>query len=108
MIIGIFDAIHTKKVPITFAKICLITRWCSGEGSFVQQSRIMHPDQKSVLIEGKNVPVKLASSETATTSVEIFIHFTFPKPGTYWVEISLDNDLKIRYPLLVDQINNGQ
>ena len=104
MLIGLFDAIHTERFPLTFAKICLVTRWCSGEGTFTQRSRIIHPDQKTVLAEGKDVQVQLPSSNASATSVEVFMNVAFPEPGTYWVEILLENDLKIRYPLGVNQI----
>lgn len=104
MLIGLFDAIHAEKLPMTFAKMCLVTRWCSGEGVFTQRSRIIHPDQQTVLAEGKNVQVKLPSPEAAATSVEVFINVAFPVPGTYWVEILLEGDLKIRYPLRVNKL----
>jgi hypothetical protein len=104
MLIGLFDAIHAEHLPLPFAKICLVNRWCSGEGTFTQHSRIIHPDQKTVLVEGKDVPVSLSSPEAAATSVEVFINVTFPEAGTYWVELLLNNDLKIRYPLRVNRI----
>ncbi len=104
MLIGLFDAIHTETFPSTFAKLCIVTRWCSGEGTFTQRSRIMQPDQHTVLAEGKDVQVQLPTSEAAATSVEVFINVAFPKVGTYWVEILLDGNLKIRYPLRVNQL----
>ena len=33
------------------------------------------------------------------TSVEYFLNVRFERPGTYWIEILLDGDLKLRYPL---------
>ncbi len=105
MLIGLFDAIHTETFPTTFAKLCLVTRWCSGEGTFTQRSRMMHSDQHTVLAEGKDVQVNLPSPEAAATSVEVFINVAFPEPGVYWVEILLDGDLKIRYPLRINQIS---
>lgn len=104
MLIGLFDAIHAENLPVAFAKICLVNRWCSGEGTFTQRSRIMHPDQKTVLVEGQDVQVNLPSAEAAATSVEVFINVKFPAAGTYWVELLLDGDLKIRYPLRVNRI----
>jgi hypothetical protein len=105
MLIGLFDVIHAERLPVTFAKLCLVTRWCSGEGSFTQHSRIVHPDQKTVLTEGQPVQVHLPSPEAAATSVEVFMNITFPEAGTYWVEILLDQDMKIRYPLRVNRIS---
>jgi hypothetical protein len=104
MLIGLFDAIHAEKLPMNFAKICLVTRWCSGEGTFTQRSRIIHPDQKTILAAGQDVKVNLPSPEAAATSVEVFINVAFPAAGTYWVEILLEGDLKIRYPLRVNKL----
>lgn len=108
MLIGLFDAIHAEKLPMNFARICLVNRWCSGEGTFMQRSRIIHPDQKTVIAEGKKVQVKLSSPEAAATSVEVFMNIAFPAIGTYWVEILLEDDLKIRYPLRVNRIERPQ
>lgn len=105
MLIGLFDAINTEKLPITFAKLCIVTRWCSGEGSFTQRTRIVYPDQLNVLTEGQQVRVELPTEESSATSVEVFMNTTFPQPGTYWVEILLDGNLKIRHPLRVTQID---
>ncbi len=104
MLIGLFDAIHVKQFPTTFSKLCMVTRWCSGEGVFTQHSRIILPDQQTVLAEGKDVSIRLPSDRGAATSVEVFMNISFPEPGTYWVEILLEDDLKIRYPLQVNQI----
>lgn len=104
MLIGLFDAIHAETLPMTFTRICLVNRWCSGEGVFTQRSRIIHPDQQTVLTAGKDVQVNLPSPEAAATSVEVFLNVTFPTVGTYWVEILLEGDLKIRYPLRVNQL----
>jgi len=70
MLIGLFDAIHAERLPVAFAKMCLVTRWCSGEGTFTQRSRIVHPDQKTVLAAGQDVQVNLPSPEAAATSVD--------------------------------------
>ncbi len=104
MLLGLFDAIHAENLPLTFAKICLVTRWCSGQGTFTQRSQIIHPDQKTILAEGKDVQVQLPAIEAAATSVEVFVNIVFPAAGTYWVEILLESDLKIRYPLRVNQL----
>jgi len=104
MLIGLFDAIHAEHLPVAFAKMCLVTRWCSGEGTFTQRSRIVHPNQKTVLAEGQDVQIHLPSPEAAATSIEVFMNVTFPETGTYWVELLLEGDLKIRYPLRVNQI----
>ena len=56
------------------------------------------------MIEGKEVTLKLPDSEATATSVEFFLNVKFETEGTYWVEILLDNDLKVRYPLKAKQV----
>ena len=43
----------------------------------------------------------LANSEANATSVEWFLNVKFNAPGVYWVEVLLNGDLRLRYPLRV-------
>ncbi|MBW7908586.1 MAG: hypothetical protein H3C50_06660 [Kiritimatiellae bacterium] len=107
ILIGLFDAIWVQSLPTRYPRLFMATRWCSGEGTFHQRSRILKPDGTSVLVEGQNIPVTLASAEATATNVEIFLNIEFQTEGTHWVEVLLDGDLKIRYPLRVG-IAKGQ
>ena len=100
ILIGLFDGLAVRDFPARFPRICLVNRWCCGEGKFTQRSRILAPDG-SVIIEGKDVPVNVASDTQTATSIEFFINAVFPAPGVHWVEILLDGNLKIRYPLSI-------
>ena len=99
MLIGLFDAIGVPAFPAVFQRICVVNRWCCGLGTFRQQSRIYAPDGSSLMIEGQDVSVTLPDSEANATSVEFFLNVRFENAGTYWVEVLLDGDLKLRYPL---------
>lgn len=101
ILIGLFDAITTTAFPVVFPRMFIVNRWCGGEGAFQQLTRILKPDQHTVLTQGKDIPVRLPSPEATATNVEIFLNVTFDEPGTFWVEILLDNDLKLRYPMRV-------
>ncbi|MGA1194806.1 MAG: DUF6941 family protein [Kiritimatiellia bacterium] len=101
MLIGLFDAIMIPQLPVRYPRLFMVTRWCSGEGEFVQNSRILKPDQSTPLVNGQKIPVRLPSPEATATNVEVFLNVEFQEEGTHWVEILLDNDLKIRYPLRV-------
>lgn len=102
MLIGLFDAIMIPQLPVRYPRLFMVTRWCSGEGEFVQNSRILKPDQSTSLVTGQKIPVRLPSPEATATNVEVFLNVEFQEEGTHWVEILLDNDLKIRYPLRVN------
>lgn len=98
ILIGLFDSLAVPGVPAVFQRLCLVNRWCCGQGEFTQQSRLLKPDG-SLLVEGKPVKVHLPHPEATATSVEFFLNVRFEVEGTYWVEALLENDLKVRYPL---------
>jgi hypothetical protein len=106
ILVGLFDAIGVPAFPAAFHRLCLVNRWCCGQGDFEQQSRILKPDA-SVLVEGKPVRVRLPDSEATATSVEFFLNVRFEGEGTYWVEIVLDGSLKLRYPLRARRVRRG-
>jgi hypothetical protein len=99
MLIGLFDLIGVPKYPAMFHRLCVVNRWCCGSGRFQQHSRMLRPDGNTVMVEGKDVEIRLPDSEATATSVEIFMNVKFETEGTYWIEILLDGDLKLRYPL---------
>jgi len=104
ILIGLFDMIAVPNYPAVFQRICIVNRWCCGQGTFQQRSRLLKPDGRTVLVEGREVPVNLPDSEATATSVEFFLNVRFEEPGTYWTEILLDGDLKVRYPLKARQV----
>ena len=104
ILIGLFDALGVPGFPTVIPRICIVNRWCSGEGGFTQKSRILKPDGHSIMIEGKDVPVSLQNNEATATCIEFFMNLQFETAGTYWIEILLNNDLKIRYPLRAQKV----
>jgi hypothetical protein len=101
ILIGLFDAIMVQQMPARYPRLFMVTRWCSGQGEFHQRTRILKPDETTVQVEGQNIPVRLPSPEATATNVEIFMNVEFHEEGTHWVEVLMDGDLKIRYPLRV-------
>ena len=99
ILIGLFDAIALPRYPATFQRLCIVNRWCCGEGTFVQRSRLLAPDQIKTVAESKPVNVKLPDTQATATCIEFFLNVRFDAPGTYWIEIMLENQLKLRYPL---------
>ena len=104
ILIGIYDGIAVPGFPFVFQRICVVNRWCCGQGSFTQRSRVLKPDGNSVLVAGKEVTVRLPGNEATATSVEFFLNTRFETAGTYWVEVLLEGDLKLRYPLRAGQV----
>lgn len=108
ILIGLFDAIVVQALPVRYPRLFMVTRWCSGQGEFKQRTRILRPDQSTVLVEGQNIPVRLQSPEATATNVEVFLNVEFQAEGTHWIEVLLDDDLAVRYPLRVATAPKGQ
>ena len=105
ILIGIFDGLVLPSFPIHFPRLCVVNRWCCGAGQYTHRTRIVGPDGNSKLVEGRPMPVKLPSVDKVATSVEYFVNFEISQPGEYWVEILLDKQLRLRYPLHIRKAN---
>jgi hypothetical protein len=99
-IIGIVNYIGAPTLPIQVIKLCVWTRWSSGVGSFTQTTRLVGPDEETVLAEAAT-EFRLGNEESHTTNVNIFGGVQFAQVGAHHVEILLDGEMKLRFPLRV-------
>lgn len=104
ILIGLFDGLGVPTYPATFQKLCLVNRWCCGQGEFTQASRIVGADGSTVISQGQQVAIRLPHAMATATSVEVFLNVKFATTGTYWVEVILNGDLRLRYPLQARQV----
>jgi hypothetical protein len=102
LFLGVFnDGVAVRRLPVRFVKLCIASRWACGDGSFKQRTRIVAPDGVTPVVEGKELDVRLASTEATQTNIETFLGVAFREAGVHWVEISLDGELRLRYPFSV-------
>lgn len=104
ILIGLFDVVGGTQMPTVFPRICVVNRWCSGQGRFRTRTRLAAPDGSRMIAEGREIEVDLPNPEHSVTNIEFFLNVNFAAEGTYWVEILLDDDLKLRYPLRVNKV----
>ncbi len=97
-IVGIVNFIGAPQFPIRVMKLCVWTRWCSGSGSFTQKTRIVLPDDHTVLADS-STEFNLNHEEGHATNINFFGGLEFPLAGIYHIEIYLGETLKLRYPL---------
>jgi len=102
-LVGVIGAIPAPQVPIGFFKLCLWTRWCGGIGKFHQDSRLVDPDDETVAEAG--IDFVLQEIESSATNVHFFGGVQIKKFGVHHVEISLDGDLRMRFPVPVVQVS---
>jgi hypothetical protein len=84
-------------------RLCIWTRWCSGAGKFRQKSRIVGVDEQQVIGQAE-VEFALKEMEAHATNVHYFGGIQFQQYGLHHVEIYLENELRMRFPLPVIQV----
>lgn len=99
-VVGIVNFIGAPSLPIQIIKLCVWTRWSSGVGQFDQVTRVVGPDEVTVLATAET-QFQLGNEESHTTNVNIFGGLQFTEAGAHHVEIVLDGELKLRFPMRV-------
>ena len=99
-VVGIVNFIGAPKLPIQIIKLCIWTRWSSGIGQFQQTTRLIGPDEETVMATA-TTDFGLGNEESHTTNVNIFGGLQFTHVGAHHIEIVLDGELKLRFPLRV-------
>jgi hypothetical protein len=103
-LVGIINLIPARMLPVALLKLCVWTRWCSGVGRFRQNARILGVDDQHVLAESQ-IDFELKELEGHVTNVNLFTRVQFQQYGLHHVEIMLDQELRLRYPLPVIQVS---
>lgn len=100
ILLGVTAFLRVPQVPITANRLCVFTRWCVGVGSFTESVRVIAPDQTTMIRESK---VKFALQDPAhnATNLSVFAQLEFTTGGIYFVEVLVDDVMKLRFPLPV-------
>jgi hypothetical protein len=106
-LVGVLNVIPATALPINYFKLCIWSRWCSGSGTFRQKSRIIGVDEQQVLAQAE-VEFELKEMEGHATNVHYFGGVHFQQFGLHHVEIFLENELRLRFPLPVIRVGLPQ
>ena len=99
-LIGVLNFIRVPQLPVVALKLSLFNRWTAGVGQFVESARLIAPDQTTVLRKGE-VKFTLQDAALHATNVTLFGQVEFKVAGTYYVEVLVDDVMKLRYPVPV-------
>src|SRR5215831_3046969 len=99
-LVGVINFIRVPQVPVVALKLGLFNRWTAGVGQFTETVRFIAPDQTTVLRKGE-VKFVLQDAALHATNVTVFAQVEFKVPGTYFVEVLVDDVMKLRYPVPV-------
>jgi hypothetical protein len=98
ILLGVLNFVRVPQLPVTAFKICVFNRWTAGVGQFSENVRLLAPDQTTVLRKG-DVKFALHDPNHSATNVTVLGQVEFTVPGVYFVEVLVDDVMKLRYPL---------
>ncbi len=99
-LIGVIQAIRVPQLPIVAGRICVFNRWAAGIGQFSEVVRLIAPDQTTVLNKSE-MKFELRDPALSATNVTFFGQVKFETAGTYYIEVLVDDVMKLRYPVPV-------
>ena len=97
-LIGMIDYLRVPQLPVTAFKLSLFNRWTAGVGAFTESVRLIAPDQTTVMRKSE-VKFELKDAALHSTNVTLFGQMEFKTRGTYYVEVLVDDVMKLRYPI---------
>ncbi len=100
IVIGVMQGIPVPETPIAAAQLLVLNRWCAGVGQFSDTVRIVAPDSTTVVAKS-DLKFALQQPHHCAPNVNILRNVEFKTTGVYFVEVLVDDVLKLRYPLPV-------
>jgi len=99
-LVGVINFIRVPQLPVVAYKLSVFNRWTAGIGQFTECVRLIAPDQTTVLRKGE---VKFALQDAAyhATNVTLFGQVEFKMAGTYYLEVLVEDVMKLRFPVPV-------
>lgn len=100
ILVGVLNFIRVPQFPVVALKLNVFNRWTAGVGQFTESVRFIAPDQTTVLRKGE-VKFVLKDPSLQATNVSVFGQVEFKGPGNYFVEVLVDDVMKLRYSIPV-------
>jgi Family of unknown function (DUF6941) len=98
ILIGVVNYIRVPQLPVVAFRLSVFSRWVAGVGKFTESVRLIAPDQTTVLRKAE-VKFELKDPNMHATNVSLFTQVEFKTAGSYFVEVLVDDVMKLRYPL---------
>ncbi len=99
ILLGIIGFVQVPQVPITALKLCVFNRWTAGVGQFSETVRLVGPDE--AVVRQSQVRFGLQDATHNATNVTLLTQVEFKTAGTYYIEVLVDEVMKLRFPVPV-------
>ncbi len=98
ILVGILGVVRVPQLPIKAFKLCVFNRWTAGLGQFTETVRLLAPDSTTVMRQS-NVKFALQDPTHHAINVTLYTGIEFSAPGAYYIEVLVDDVMKLRYPV---------
>ncbi len=99
-ILGIMDVVRVPQVPVVAFKLGVFNRWTAGVGQFTECVRLIAPDQTTMLRKSE-LKFTMRDAFLNATNVTVFPQVEFKTAGNYFIEVLVDDVMKLRFPVPV-------
>jgi hypothetical protein len=100
ILIGVINFIRVPQLPVVALKLNLFNRWTAGVGQFTETVKLIAPDETTVLRKAE-VKFNLPDAGSNASNITMFGQVEFKIAGPYYVEIQVDDVMKLRYSIPV-------
>jgi len=100
----VFYELPFPNAPVSFY---IANGWSNGEGSFTQEIKLIKPSGNLLVSTGKQ-DFELKSFNVPQLMVNLFRDMMFDEFGDYKVEVYLNDEKVIEYPLTVRQLTSEE
>jgi hypothetical protein len=104
-LMGLFESIFANTFPALHHRFAIVSEWTGGKGEFLSRIRLLAPDQKQVLSESES-KISFYSESQRHRDISFRFNTTFNVPGTYWIELLLDNERAGIISLVLQHVTN--
>ena len=99
ILVGVLGIIRLPQLPVWAPKLCVVNRWVAGIGQFTETVRLIAPDGQ--VIRKNSSKFQLGDPTQIAVLANVFANLEFPLAGLYYVEVLVDEVMKLRYPVPV-------
>ena len=97
----LFYELPLPELPYKVERFFIINCWINGRGQFRQSIRILDPSGTRKLVDTGDQVLELADSFTPQLMINQLVALSFTEPGPHWVQVYLDGNLALQYPLTI-------
>lgn len=97
-LMGLFESIYANAFPAIHPRFAIVNEWTGGKGEFKVKIRLLSTNKQEVLSESE-ARLNLYSETQRHRDISVRFNTTFATPGTYWIEMLLDDERVSLVPL---------